>query len=458
MLYCQVDETSQLRSVAKVLRMKLLEKIQNQEAVVSIIGLGYVGLPLAIAFLEKGYQVIGLDIDKNKIETLREGNSYLNHISKDLFAKFLASKAFTPSDNFKELKKADAIIICVPTPLNKFREPNLKPVMDSVKFIKDNLKKGQLIILESSTYPGTTDDLILNELEFSGLKANKDFYLAYSPEREDPGNKQFSTSTIPKIIGADTPRSRMLAKKLYENIITEVITVSSSRTAEATKLTENIFRSVNIALVNELKLIYDVMGIDIWEVIDAASTKPFGYMPFYPGPGLGGHCIPIDPFYLTYKAREYDVPTKFIELAGEINTSMPHFVLKKIIDSLNLFSNKSISQSKILIVGMAYKNNIDYIRESPSLTLASMLLKNKAKVSYHDEYIPSVPYIKEFSELSGMKSIKLTKQKIQSFDAILIITDHSYINFGTIAKHSKLIIDTRNAMHGIETSAYVVKA
>ena len=350
--------------------MKLLEKIQNQEAVVSIIGLGYVGLPLAIAFLEKGYQVIGLDIDKNKIETLREGNSYLNHISKDLFAKFLSSKAFTPSDNFKELKKADAIIICVPTPLNKFREPNLKPVMDSVKFIKDNLKKGQLVILESSTYPGTTDDLILNELEFSGLKANKDFYLAYSPEREDPGNKQFSTSTIPKIIGADTPKSRMLAKKLYENIITEVITVSSSRTAEATKLTENIFRSVNIALVNELKLIYDVMGIDIWEVIDAASTKPFGYMPFYPGPGLGGHCIPIDPFYLTYKAREYDVPTKFIELAGEINTSMPHFVLKKIIDSLNLFSNKSISQSKILIVGMAYKNNIDDIRESPSLALS----------------------------------------------------------------------------------------
>lgn len=438
--------------------MKLLEKIQNQEAVVSIIGLGYVGLPLAIAFLDKGYQVIGLDIDKNKIETLKEGKSYLNHISKDLFAKFLPSKVFTPSDNFKYLKKADVIIICVPTPLNKFREPNLKPVMDSVKCIKDHLQKGQLIILESSTYPGTTDDLILNELELSGLKANKDFYLAYSPEREDPGNKQFSTSTIPKIIGADTPKSRMLAKKLYEKVITEVITVSSSRTAEATKLTENIFRSVNIALVNELKLIYDVMGIDIWEVIDAASTKPFGYMPFYPGPGLGGHCIPIDPFYLTYKAREYDVPTKFIELAGEINTSMPYFVLKKIIDSLNLFSNKSISQSKILIVGMAYKNNIDDIRESPSLTLASMLLKNKAKVSYHDEYIPSVPYIEEFSELSGMKSVKLTKQKIQSFDAILIITDHSYINLGTIAKYSKLIIDTRNAMHGIETSAHVVKA
>ncbi len=438
--------------------MKLLEKIQKQEAIVSIIGLGYVGLPLAIAFLDKSYEVIGLDVDKNKIGSLKKGKSYLNHIPEDLFVNYLASGAFTPTDNFKELKKADVIIICVPTPLNKFREPNLQPVMDSAKLIKDNLKKDQLIILESSTYPGTTDDLLLNELESSGLKANKDFYLAYSPEREDPGNKQFSTSTIPKIVGADTPKSRKLAKSLYEKVITEVITVSSSRTAEATKLTENIFRSVNIALVNELKLIYDVMGIDIWEVIDAASTKPFGYMPFYPGPGLGGHCIPIDPFYLTYKAREYDVPTKFIELAGEINTSMPHFVLRKIIDSLNLFSNKSISQSKILIVGMAYKNNIDDIRESPSLTLASMLLRKKAKVSYHDEYIPLIPDVKGFSELSGMKSVKLTKQKIESFDAILIITDHSYINFEMIAKHSKLIIDTRNSMLGIETSANVVKA
>ncbi len=438
--------------------MQLLEKIKNQKAVVAIVGLGYVGLPLAIAFLEKNYKVIGLDIDKDKIDSLKKGQSYLNHIPSNLLFKYFSKKSFIPSTSFKKLKQADVIIICVPTPLNKFREPNLQPVMDSATLIKDNLKKNQLIILESSTYPGTTDELLSKELELSGLKTNKDFFLAYSPEREDPGNKEFSTSTIPKIIGADTAKSRTLAQTLYKQVISEVITVSSSRTAEATKLTENIFRSVNIALVNELKLIYDVMGIDIWEVVEAASTKPFGYMPFYPGPGLGGHCIPIDPFYLTYKAKEYDVPTKFIELAGEINTSMPHFVIRKIIDSLNIISNMSISQSKILIIGMAYKNDIDDLRESPSLTLAKLLKQKKADVSYHDRYIPKIPDLKNFPELSGMKSINLTKKKIESFDSVLIITNHSYIDFNLIANHSSLIIDTRNAMQGIKTNATVIKA
>ena len=438
--------------------MKLLEKIKGQDATIAIIGLGYVGLPLALAFLDKKFKVLGLDIDESKVDSLKNGKSYLNHISEDLIKSHLLKDRFVPSTNFKLIKKADVIIICVPTPLNKFREPNLKPVLDSASLIKDHLNIGQLVILESSTYPGTTDDLLSKELEKSGLKANEDFFLAYSPEREDPGNKKFSTQTIPKIVGADTSSSRRLAQNLYEQVISEVISVSSSRTAEATKLTENIFRSVNIALVNELKVIYDVMGIDIWEVIDAASSKPFGYMPFYPGPGLGGHCIPIDPFYLTYKAREYDVPTKFIELAGEINTSMPHFVMRKIIDSISIFSNKSISKSKILIIGMAYKKDIDDFRESPSLTLASILKKNKAKVSYHDNFIPKLPELGDFPNLSGMKSVNLTRKKIESYDAVLIITDHSYLDFELIANHSNLIIDTRNAMVGIKTSATVIKA
>ena len=438
--------------------MPLLKKIKDQKAVIAVIGLGYVGLPLSFAFLEKGFKVIGLDTDANKVKLLSEGKSYFKHLDLKDLPFYVDSKKFIPSSDFKKIKIADVIIICVPTPLNKFREPDLTPVMDSASRIKDFLRKDQLVILESSTYPGTTDELLHGELEKSSLKANKDFYVAYSPEREDPGNKQFNTSTIPKIVGADTPMSRNLAVSLYSQVISEVIPVSSSRAAEAAKLTENIFRSVNIALVNELKTIYDVMGIDIWEVIDAASTKPFGYMPFYPGPGLGGHCIPIDPFYLTYKAREYGVPTKFIELAGEINTSMPHFVVGKIIESLSMELGKAINSAKILIIGMAYKNDIDDLRESPALTLLQLLNKKKAKVSYHDNYIPVIPDTREFSELKGMKSVPLTKKNLSSNDIILIITNHSYIDFKKVGESAKLIVDTRNAMKGIKSKSKVVKA
>ena len=438
--------------------MTLLRKIKDQEAVIAVIGLGYVGLPLSFAFLEKGFKVIGLDTDASKVKLLSKGKSYFKHIDSKNLPSYVNSKKFIASCDFQKIKKADVIIICVPTPLNKFREPDLTPVMDSASKIKDFLKKDQLVILESSTYPGTTDELLSGELEKSSLRANKDFYLAYSPEREDPGNKRYNTSTIPKIVGADTLKSRNLAVSLYKQVISEVVSVSSSRAAEATKLTENIFRSVNIALVNELKTIYDVMGIDIWEVVDAASTKPFGYMPFYPGPGLGGHCIPIDPFYLTYKAREYEVPTKFIELAGEINTSMPHFVVEKIIESLSMELEKAINSAKILIIGMAYKKDIDDLRESPALTLLHLLKKKKAKVSYHDNYIPVIPDTREFSELKGMKSVPLTKKNISSNDVVLIITNHSYIDFKKIGESSKLIVDTRNAMKGIKSKSKVVKA
>lgn len=438
--------------------MELLEKIRKEKATIAIIGLGYVGLPLSIAFLNKNFKVIGLELDQTKIDTLKKGESYLNHIPSEEISSHVIKKKFIVSKNFKNITKADVVIICVPTPLNKFREPDLGPVLSSASKIQKFLKKGQLIILESSTYPGTTDDLLTKELEKSSLKVNEEFFLAYSPEREDPGNKKFSTSTIPKIVGADTLFSRKLASELYKKVISDVVTVSSSRTAEATKLTENIFRSVNIALVNELKTIYDVMEIDIWEVIEAAATKPFGYMPFYPGPGLGGHCIPIDPFYLTYKAREFEVPTKFIELAGEINTSMPHFVLKKVIDSLSLVSGKPIRGAKILIIGMAYKNDIADLRESPSLTLAKLLKQNKAKVSYHDNFIPVLPSLEGFSELAGMKSISLQKNVIDKFDAILVITNHSYIDFDLIAQNAKLIIDTRNALKNLKSNATIIKA
>lgn len=450
--------TLQSENIIGVTIHTLLKKIKDKEAIISIIGLGYVGLPLSFAFLDKGFRVIGLDTDKSKINSLSNGKSYLEHITFENLPQHIQDKSFTVSVDFSEISLSDVIIICVPTPLNKFREPDLTPVIHSASVIKDFLKEGQMVILESSTYPGTTDEVLANELEKSGLRSNDDFYLAYSPEREDPGNKNFNTTTIPKVVGADTTESRELSYNLYKQVIADVITVSSSRTAEATKLTENIFRCVNIALVNELKTIYDVMDIDVWEVIDAASTKPFGYMPFYPGPGLGGHCIPIDPFYLTYKAREYEVPTKFIELAGEINTSMPHFVMGKVVNAMSDKLGKAINGSKILIIGMAYKNDIDDIRESPALTLFNLLDAKGAKVSYHDDFVPEIRRATEFPLLNGMKSIPLTEKTIKDNDLVLIITNHTYIDFKLIAEHAKLIVDTRNAMSGIEAASHIIKA
>lgn len=439
--------------------MELLNKINNNNAKIAVVGLGYVGLPLSFAFLKNGFNVIGLDTDQNKIDSLLQGKSYFKHIKIQELPEFIDNEKFIPSNNFNHIKNADIIIICVPTPLNKFREPDLNPILSSASMIKDYLKKDQLVILESSTYPGTTDEVLTKELEKSGLNANEDFYIAYSPEREDPGNKNFNTSTIPKIVGADTPESRKLTENLYKKVISGgVIAVSSSRTAEATKLTENIFRSVNIALINELKTIYDVMGIDIWEVVNAAATKPFGYMPFYPGPGLGGHCIPIDPFYLTHKAREFNVPTKFIELAGEINTSMPQFVLDKIVVGLSDNLAKAINGSKVLIIGMSYKNDIDDLRESPALTMLELLTKNKAIVSYHDSFIPEIPPTREYSQFRGIKSCMLNKDTIEANDAVVIITKHSDIDYALIGKHANLIIDTRNAMDGIKSNCEVIKA
>ena len=438
--------------------MNLLKKIKSKKAVIGIVGLGYVGLPLAFAFRKKKFKVIGFDIDQKKINSLDEGKSFLSHISDKDISKMNLKNGFTSTTDFSRLTEVDAIIICVPTPLSKFKKPDLEPVYQTGKTVSKYLKKGQIVVLESSTYPGTTNPELKNILESSGLSSGKDFYLAYSPEREDPGNKNFSTSIIPKIVGADDLKTSKLVFELYKQVISKVVEVSSTQVAEAAKLTENIFRSVNIALVNELKVIYDEMGIDVWEVIEAASTKPFGFMPFYPGPGLGGHCIPIDPFYLTYKAKEFGINTKFIELAGEINTNMPNIVINKLTYALSEFMNKSINKSKILIIGMAYKKDVDDMRESPSLILYELLQKYGAHVDYHDDYVKQIPPTREHKNLEGLKSVKLSSSNLKKYDALLISTDHSYINYKFLSKNSDLIIDTRNAMDNIQGNAKVVKA
>jgi UDP-N-acetyl-D-glucosamine dehydrogenase len=435
-----------------------LEKIKAKQAVIGIVGLGYVGLPLARAFCQQNIQIIGFDIDQEKIDTIEKNQSYIKHIGDDAIKEMRADGLFNVTTDFAQIADVDVIIICVPTPLSKHREPDLGPVLNTGKSIMPHLQKGQMVILESSTYPGTTDTELAGVLEQSGLKKDVDFLLAYSPEREDPGNEDFSTSTISKIVGADTPEAREMAAAVYEGVISEVVPVASSRTAEAIKLTENIFRSVNIAMVNELKVIFDAMDIDVWDVIDGAATKPFGYMPFYPGPGLGGHCIPIDPFYLTYKAREYDVPTRFIELAGEINTKMPQLVVAKTGQALSLVSEKALNGSKVLIIGMAYKKNIDDMRESPSLVLTELLEAEGAKVAYHDPFVPTIPQTREHSQLAGRTSLDVTPEILSGFDAVLISTNHDGVDYQMMADHATLIVDTRNAMKEISGKAVVVKA
>lgn len=437
----------------------MLERFKSNQGHVAVIGLGYVGLPLSIAFIEAGYTVTGLDIDVQKAEMLNAGETYIRHIGKDAVAAMNASGRFSASADFALLEDADAIVICVPTPLKNGREPDLGPVLATGETIAKHLKKGQLVVLESSTYPGTTDTELASVLEVSGLKANSDFYLAYSPEREDPGNADFGTSRIPKLVGADTPEALALSVALYEDVISEVVPVSSARAAEAAKLTENTFRAVNIAMVNELKVIFDKMDIDVWDVINAAATKPFGFMPFYPGPGLGGHCIPIDPFYLTWKARQHGVETRFIELAGEINTDMPKYVLSRLADALTA-AGKSLAQAHIVMLGMAYKKNVDDMRESPALVLLELLEESGAKVDYHDPHVPVVPMTREHAELAGRKSVDL--QSISAADAVLIVTDHDAVDYHYVAANAQLIVDTRNAMHGIDSqiegSAPVIKA
>jgi UDP-N-acetyl-D-glucosamine dehydrogenase len=436
----------------------ILDKIQSKTAVVGIIGLGYVGLPLARAFTDKGFRTIGLDIDATKVETLARGESYIRHIGSDVVKEMTQSGLFTATTDFAELRAVDAIIICVPTPLSKYREPDLTAVIETGRSISRHLQKGQLVVLESSTYPGTTAEHLAPVLDESGLVHDQDYFLAYSPEREDPGNKTHSTATIPKIVGADTEASRDAATALYEAIISKIVPVSSTRTAEAIKITENVFRSVNIALVNELKVIYSAMGIDVWEVIEGAATKPFGFMPFYPGPGLGGHCIPIDPFYLTYKAREFEVPTRFIELAGEINTHMPRFVLDRVTQALSTHARKSLNGARILLIGLAYKKDVDDMRESPSLVLTELLEKAGAAVDYHDTFLPAIPSSRNFGHLRGRQSVTLSPETLKNYDLVLISTDHSDVDYQLLADHAAIVVDTRNAMHGLTGTAIVEKA
>jgi UDP-N-acetyl-D-glucosamine dehydrogenase len=424
--------------------LKLLKRIESKEARVGVIGLGYVGLPLVKTFLQKGFRVTGFDIDRKKVDMLNRGKSYIRHISAAELKDFLGRKKFKASADFRGLKDVDVVLICVPTPLDGHGSPDLSYVLNSTITVAENLRKGQLVILESTTYPGTTDDEMLPILEAGGLRGGRDFFLAFSPEREDPGNKNFSTATTPKVVGGLTPDCLRVAKALYDQIIVRTVPVSSTKAAESTKLLENIFRSVNIALVNELKMIFDRMGIDVWEVIRAASSKPFGFMPFYPGPGLGGHCIPIDPFYLTWKAKEVDYPTKFIELAGEINTYMPYYVREKTVAALNE-RGKSIKGAKVLVLGLAYKKDIDDSRESPSLKIISLLQGKGAKVSYNDPFIPKLAGHREYPGME-LLSVPLTPALLRKSDAVIISTDHSAYDYDGIVKHAPLVIDTRNAI------------
>jgi UDP-N-acetyl-D-glucosamine dehydrogenase len=423
---------------------KLLQKIQERKARVGVIGLGYVGLPLVKTFLQKGFDVTGFDVDVRKVDMLNRGRTYIRHISTAELKDFLARKAFRATADFSKLKDVDAILICVPTPLDGHGAPDLSYVINSTITVAEHVRKGQLVVLESTTYPGTTDEEMLPILEAGGLKGGRDFFLAFSPEREDPGNKSFSTSTTPKVVGGLTPDCLKLAKTLYDQIIVRTVPVSSTKAAESTKLLENIFRSVNIALVNELKMIFDRMGINVWEVIRAASSKPFGFMPFYPGPGLGGHCIPIDPFYLTWKAKEVDYQTKFIELAGEINTFMPYYVIGKTIEALNAHG-KSIKGAKVLVLGLAYKKDIDDSRESPSLKIISLLRERGARVSYNDPYVPKVVGHREYPGLE-LDSVPLSKALLKKSDAVVIATDHTAYDYDMIVRNAPLVVDTRNAV------------
>jgi len=438
------------------MKQSLLKKITSGKVVVGVMGLGYVGLPLIREFAKGGLKAIGFDVDPDKIKKLNAGKSYIEHIPSKIIKELVSKKLFRATNNMKELKKVDAIIICVPTPLTKTRDPDMRFVISTAQTISKNLKRGQLVILESTTYPGTTTELVKPILEKSGLKAGRDFFLAFSPEREDPGRKNYTTATIPKIVGADDPASRELAVKLYSCAIKTVVPVSSSAIAESAKLLENIYRSVNIAMVNELKMLFDRMGIDIWEVINAAKTKPFGFQAFYPGPGLGGHCIPIDPFYLTWKARQYELATRFIELAGEINTSMPRYVISRVMEALNRHG-KALKGSKILVLGLAYKKDVDDVRESPSITLIELLKEHGAKVDYNDPHIPKTHKQREHD--LRMKSKPLSAKMLAGYDCVLIATDHSSYDYKWIVKNSKLIVDTRNATAKVKTGrSKIVKA
>jgi UDP-N-acetyl-D-glucosamine dehydrogenase len=429
----------------------LLSKLQDRTATIGIVGLGYVGLPLAAAAAKAGFSVVGFDIDSAKIDRLNVGRSYIDAVSDEVLQSQIRCGRFRSTSDFRALDQCDVMAICVPTPLTRQREPDLSYIEQTTRVIAAHLRADQLVILESTTYPGTTDDVMKPILEAGGLRSGRDFFLGYSPERENPGSADFETSTIPKVVAGDGPVAARLAAEFYGAVVTRIVPVSSIKVAEVVKLTENIFRAVNIALVNELKVIYAAMGIDVWEVIEAAKTKPFGFMPFYPGPGLGGHCIPIDPFYLTWKAREFEVPTRFIELAGEINLMMPHYVVKTLSHALDQRLGLPLSQSSVLILGVAYKKNVSDVRESPALKLIELLQGRVADIAYHDPLVARIPKTRKHPTLAGKSCIKLSRDSIAAFDAVVIVTDHDGIDYGLLANHSRLIIDTRNAMqrHGI---------
>ena len=426
-----------------MIKDELIKKIQSHKATIGVVGLGYVGLPLILRFGEEHFQVIGFDVDSTKVRKLNAGESYIRHIPGARLQTLINEKQFQATADFQRLAETDCIIICVPTPLTAKKDPDLQYIEKTAEAVLKTLRKGQIISLESTTYPGTTEEILLERFRTTGLEAGKDYFLVFSPEREDPGNAKFSTRTIPKVVGGITPDCLEVGKTLYSQVIDRVVTVSSTRAAELVKLLENIYRSVNIALVNELKLLTHRMDIDIWEVIEAAATKPFGYTPFYPGPGLGGHCIPIDPFYLSWKAKEYDFSTRFIQLAGEVNTSIPYYVVDRIGAALNDHS-KSIRGAKVLILGVAYKKDVDDVRESPALEIMELLQAKGAVLSYCDPYIPRLHKMRAY-DFSHMSSVELTESTLKSIDVALITTDHTNFDYQFIVDHAPLVVDTRNA-------------
>ena len=437
----------------------LSAKIKDRTARAGIIGLGCVGLPLAMAIARSGFPVTGFDIDPKKIVALDARKSYIDAVTDEALSAEITAGRFGATTEFAGLKQCDVIVICVPTPLTKHRDPDLSYVEATSRAIAEHLRPGQLVVLESTTYPGTTDDVVKVILEKTGLKSGTDFFIGFSPEREDPGNQHYNTATIPKVVAGDGPDALELMTDFYGAAVKTVVPVSSNATAEAVKLTENIFRSVNIALVNELKTVYAAMGIDVWEVIDAAKTKPFGYMPFYPGPGLGGHCIPIDPFYLTWKSREYELPTRFIELAGEINSAMPRYVVGKLAEALDIRAGKALSRSKVLVLGLAYKKNVADIRESPSLRLIEIIEERGGKADYSDPFVSEIPPTREYQALKGRKSVEISAATLANYDAVLIATDHDAVDYAALSKHAPLIVDTRNVFTRLGlTGDHIIKA
>jgi len=440
---------------ASAVASEIRRKIDDRTALVGIIGLGYVGLPLALTFAEQTYRVLGFDVDRAKIDALAQGRMYIQHLDAGRVARARSTNRFDATDDFARLGEPDVLLICVPTPLTPQREPDMSYVVGTTRQIRAHLRRGQLVILESTTYPGTTDELVRGILEGSGMRCGHDFFLAFSPEREDPGNAKFGTATIPKVVGGVDEASGDLAQSFYDKAIAKTVRVGNARTAEATKLVENIFRAVNIALVNELKMVFDRMGIDVWEVLDAASTKPFGFMRFNPGPGWGGHCIPLDPFYLAWKAREYGISPKFIELAGDVNTRMPHYVVEKLQHGLNERA-RAVRGSRVLVLGLAYKKDIDDPRESPAFEILELLLQMGASVSYHDPHVPVAPRMRTWPDLPQMSSQVLTPELLAAQDAVVLVTDHSAVDYAFVARHAPLIVDTRGVYR--EKSERIVKA